>query len=39
MADFNDDLDFGINLGNDADLQAKQPTKTQASSAKSTSSN
>jgi hypothetical protein len=39
MADFNDDLDFGISLGNDADIQAKQISKTQNSSAKSTSSN
>jgi hypothetical protein len=39
MTDFNDDLDFGISLGNDADIQAKQINKTQNSSAKSTSSN
>lgn len=39
MTDFNDDLDFGISLGNDADIQAKQLNKTQVSTAKSTSSN
>lgn len=39
MTDFNEDLDFGINLRNDADIQAKQLNKTQVSSAKSTNSN